>query len=62
MLRPDVRCLSGNAYRAINGTPKSLCDFSHKTYEVADSLLNSLLASSDLLPIQWAARLRPRLN
>ena len=58
MLRAGERGLSANAYRFRNGTSKSFSDFSQRSHEVAGTLLNRLLGSADLLPIQWSGRLR----
>jgi len=45
---------------AVNQIPKMPLGASHKNYEVADSLVNSLLASNNLLPNQWAGMLGRR--
>jgi hypothetical protein len=42
--------------------PKNLSDFPAKTYEVADSAFDSLLASNDLVPSQWVGMLRRRVE
>jgi len=52
MARSTVRGLNG--YHYVNGIPKNLSDFSPKTYEVADSVIDSLIAPNDLVPSQWA--------
>src|SRR5215470_12205687 len=41
---------------------KILSDFSAKTSEVGDSVLDSLLASNDMVPSQWAGMLRQRVE
>ena len=58
MARSTVRGLNG--YHYVNGIPKNLSDFSPKTYEVADSVIDSLIAPNDLVPSQWAEMLRRR--
>jgi hypothetical protein len=52
-----------NSYRDdVNGIPKNLFEFSAKTKEIADSAIDSLLASNDLAPSQWAGMLRRRVE
>ena len=60
MVRSSVRGL--NVYRDVNGIPKNPSDFSAKTYDVADSAVDSLLASNDMVPSQWAGMLRRRVE
>ena len=51
-----------NVYRDVNSIPKNPSDFSAKTYDVADSAVDSLLASNDMVPSQWAGMLRRRVE
>src|SRR5215472_17071232 len=51
-----------HVYRDVNGIPKNPSDFSAKTYDVADSAVDSLLASNDMVPSQWAGMLRRRVE
>jgi hypothetical protein len=60
MMRPVVRGL--NKHRGMGGMPINLSEFSDRTCQIADSVFDSLLASNDLLPVQWAAALRRRVE
>src|SRR5271166_1972483 len=60
MMRPGVRGL--NSHRGMGGMPINLSEFSDKTCQIADSVVDSLLASNDLLPVQWAGALRRRVE
>jgi hypothetical protein len=60
MMRQAVRGL--NSHRGMGGTPIKLSEFSERTYQIADSVFDSLVASNDLLPVQWAGPLRRRVE
>jgi hypothetical protein len=60
MMQPVVPGL--NRHRGMGGMPTNLSEFSDRTYQIADSVFDSLVASNDLLPSQWAGALRGRLE
>jgi len=60
MCEPAVRGL--NSHCGMGGTPINLSEFSDRTYEIAESVFDSLVASNDLLPVQWAGALRRRVE
>jgi len=46
----------------VNGIPNNLSGFSPNSYDVANSVVASLMASNDLVPSQWAGMLRRRVE
>ena len=52
-----------NSYRDdVKGIPNNLYYLPAKTHEVADSVIDSLMASNDLVPSQWVGMLRRRVE